>query len=109
MLTSSTPAYTGDITVWFPETFSGVIQLNTVKGELHVLPYLAKAVRTLKDTHKEAVLLMGTQAEGGLTDLCQVSSRSGKIIIGLSGQDRHPEKEGFWTKFSRFLRGSVSE
>ncbi|KAJ2918695.1 hypothetical protein MD484_g1782, partial [Candolleomyces efflorescens] len=61
----------GDITIWFPETFSGVIQLNTVKGELHVLPNLAKAVRTLKDTHKEAVLLMGTQAEGGLTDLCQ--------------------------------------
>ncbi|RXW21671.1 hypothetical protein EST38_g4190 [Candolleomyces aberdarensis] len=99
----------GDIIVWFPETFSGVIQLNTVKGELHLLPNLAKAVRTLKDTDKEAMLIMGNQAEGGLTDLCQLTSRTGKIIIGLSGQDKHPQKEGFWAKFSRMLRGAVSE
>lgn len=98
--------------VWLPETFSGVIQASTGKGELVVLPGLARMVRVLKSTNKEVMLLMGSQQWSGggedsaMTDLCQLSSRSGKVIIGLSGQDKLPEQSGFWKKLSQFFRGS---
>lgn len=97
--------------VWLPETFSGVIQGSTGKGELIVLPGLARLTRVLKSTNKEVMLLMGSQQISGgedsaLTDLCQLSSRSGKVIIGLSGQDKLPEESGFWKKFAQFFRGS---
>jgi hypothetical protein len=96
--------------IWLPETFSGVIQGNTGKGELIVLPGLARTVRVLKSTNKEVMLLMGSQQISGsedsaMTDLCQLSSRSGKVIIGLSGQDRLPEQSGFWKKLSKFFSG----
>lgn len=97
--------------VWLPETFSGVIQASTGKGELIVLPGLTRAVRVLKSTNKEVMLLMGSQQmsigeDSAMTDLCQLSSRSGKVIIGLSGQDKLPEQSGFWKKLTEFFRGS---
>ena len=100
----------GEIMIWLPETFSGVIQGNTGRGELMVLPGLARTVRVLKSTNKEVMLLMGSQQISGsedsaMTDLCQLSSRSGKVIIGLSGQDRLPEQSGFWKKLSKFFTG----
>ncbi|KAF5338381.1 hypothetical protein D9611_012460 [Ephemerocybe angulata] len=98
----------GDIMVWLPETFSGVIQLHTKKGELHVLPSLVKVAQVLKSTDKEAMLLMGSGPRGeesSQTDLCQLNSRSGKVIIGLSGKDKHPQETGFWKKLSLFFSG----
>ncbi|EFI27352.1 hypothetical protein CC1G_14825 [Coprinopsis cinerea okayama7 len=101
----------GDITVHLPETFSGLIQLNTRKGELHVLPALMRKVKVLKATDKETMVLMGTHGppiEGEppfLTDLCQLNSRSGKVIVGLAGHDKQPEKAGFWKKLGDFFRG----
>ncbi|TFK29662.1 hypothetical protein FA15DRAFT_663819 [Coprinopsis marcescibilis] len=103
----------GDITVHFPETFSGVIQLVSRKGKLTVLPVLLNSVKVLKATEKEAILVMGampsaTHMQDGsyLMDLCQITSRSGKVVIGMSGRDKEPEKAGFWKKLGQILRGS---
>lgn len=101
----------GDVVVWLPETFSGVIHLNTKAGNLRVLPGLEKVVKVLKSTNKEAMMLMGspTASDEAQTDLCQLSSRSGKLIVGLSGQDKHPEQPGFWKKLSQFFKGRNDE
>jgi hypothetical protein len=83
-----------------PHTFSGVLQLSTRKGSLHFLPGLAAVMKVIKKSDKEALVSIGDHTTAGTTehlDFCQLDSRSGKVIVGLSGKDRHTElKTGFW-------------
>jgi hypothetical protein len=90
----------GDIVLSLPDTFSGVIQLSTRKGSLHFLPGLAAEMKVIKRSDKEALVSIGDHALSGGTehvDFCQLTSRSGKLIVGLSSRDRDAEvKSGFW-------------
>ncbi|KAH6915969.1 hypothetical protein BKA70DRAFT_1254355 [Coprinopsis sp. MPI-PUGE-AT-0042] len=101
----------GDVCVHIPESFSGMIQLNTRKGEIQVLPALMQRVKVLKATGKETILVMGASqvapisADVYLTDLCQITTTTGRAIVGLAGLDKRTEKEGFWQKLGSFFRG----
>jgi hypothetical protein len=97
----------GDIILFLPSTFSGVIHLTTRKGSLHLLSGLAAAMKVIKKTDKEALVSMGDNAVYGDTkhvDFCQLTSRSGKLIVGLTGQDSHAQvKSGFWATLFRSI------
>jgi hypothetical protein len=88
-----------------------MIQLNTRNGEIQVLPALMQRAKVLKATGKETILVMGASpvapipADVYLTDLCQITTTSGRAIVGLAGLDKQTEKEGFWKKLGSFLRG----
>lgn len=99
---------TGDVTLWLPDNFSGLVQLNTRKGEIHVLPRLLETAKVLKQTDFEALIVVGSGVapNGQLTDLCQLNSHRGKVIVGFDGMDRHLEKTGFWKKLSDFFKGN---
>jgi len=95
----------GDILLFLPKTFCGVVQLSTRKGGLQLLPALAAIMRVVKETDNEALLLLGNQTmsksnsgDNQALDFCQLNSRTGKLIVGLSGQDRYEPKVGFWKK-----------
>jgi hypothetical protein len=91
--------------VFLPITFSGVIHLTTRKGSLHILSGLAAAMKVIKRSDKEALMSMGDNAISSETkhvDFCQLTSRSGKVILGLTGRDSHAEvKSGFWATLFR--------
>ncbi|KAF9454267.1 hypothetical protein P691DRAFT_656416, partial [Macrolepiota fuliginosa MF-IS2] len=88
----------GDVVVYVPETFSGVIRVESAKGEMRFLPALAGGMRVLKSTERETMVTLGD----GQGDLCEVFTRSGRIVLGLAGRDEYREEAGFWQKL--FLR-----
>ncbi|TFK39860.1 hypothetical protein BDQ12DRAFT_681365 [Crucibulum laeve] len=102
---------TGDIIVFIPKTFSGVIQLNTRRGDLNILSGLSSASTQLKATEEEVILMIGNQSSAAgydgipsqVGDLCQLRSYTGKIIVGLSGRDEYAPKSAsnFWSKLMR--------
>lgn len=81
-----------------------MIQLSTRRGNLQFLPAMAALMRILNHTDDEALVLIGNQSlsksnpyDTQALDFCQLNSSDGKLIVGLSGQDRHYEpKGGFW-------------
>ncbi|GLB43400.1 hypothetical protein LshimejAT787_1303010 [Lyophyllum shimeji] len=97
----------GNIMLFVPETFAGVIQLNTRKGNLQFLPALASRLKVLKESDKEALILVGDQkaTETREMDFCQLNTRHGKIIVGLSDIDKPDVKLGFWKKLASVFGG----
>jgi hypothetical protein len=91
-----------------PETFTGVVHLGTRKGEMVVLPALAKAMKVVKTSNKEVIFMIaphnGADNSGEAT-LCQLNSRKGNIVVGLSGHDKYVSQPNFWKKLGCYLRG----
>ncbi len=86
--------HTGNVIVYLPRTFSGVVRVESTKGEMQFLPALASGMRVLKSTDRETMLTLGE----GQGDLCEVFTRSGRIVLGLAGLDEYREEAGFWKK-----------
>lgn len=66
---------------------------------------MAALMRIMKNDDDEALVLVGDQMMSKTSrddtqalDFCQLNSRGGKVIVGLSGQDRYDPKVGFWKK-----------
>ncbi|KAF8074725.1 hypothetical protein FPV67DRAFT_1665471 [Lyophyllum atratum] len=90
----------GNIVFFIPKSFSGVIQLNTRKGNRQILPALASSMKVLKESDTEALILVGDHSatESRDVDFCQLNTRHGKLIVGLSDIDAIDVKVGFWKK-----------
>jgi len=100
----------GDIVLFLPEKFSGVVHLMTKKGEMIILPALTSIMRVVKTSHKEIMFTVTAQNEFGAnnsseTTLCQLNTRKGTIVVGLSGRDQYAPQPGFWKKLEYYLRG----
>ncbi|KAF9460530.1 hypothetical protein BDZ94DRAFT_1169452, partial [Collybia nuda] len=95
----------GDIVLLIPKTYCGAIQLSTRQGSIQFLPALAALMRIVRNDDDEALVLVGDQTMSRTNreqtqklDFCQLNSRGGKLIVGISGQDRYEPKVGFWKK-----------
>jgi hypothetical protein len=70
---------------------------------------MAALMRVIKHTDDEALVLVGNQTmskgpnDHQALDFCQLNSRGGKIVVGLSGQDRYESKVGFWKKLGNIF------
>jgi len=122
VLTLSPPAnitshHTGHVLVLIPRSFYGAIQLNSRKDGCNVLPALSSASRVLKTTDRDTLILIGDpssvsaspETAGDLsTDFCQLKSRSGKVTVGFSREDKYvPTETSVWQKVGEFFgRGS---
>lgn len=99
----------GNIQLFVPANFSGVLQLTTRKGSIQLLPAIASKMKVLKESDTEALVLIGDQASAvtGTRDMdfCQLSSRSGKLVVGLSDVDKIEMKVGFWQKIANAFAG----
>jgi len=96
----------GDIVVFLPKTFTGVVHLLTKKGEMVVLPALASIMNVVKSSDKEVILMLvpgnGTD-NSGETTLCQLNARKGTVVVGLGGQDQYESQPSFWKKLGCYL------
>jgi hypothetical protein len=116
-LANITSHHTGHVLVLIPRSFCGAIQLNSRKNGCKVLPALSSASRVLKTTDRDVLILVGdpssvsapTETADDLsTDFCQLKSRSGKVTIGFSREDKYvPTETSVWQKVGEFFgRGS---
>jgi len=105
----------GDIVLFLPEKYSGVVHVKTRKGEMIVLPALTSIMKVVKTSDKEIIFMVSPQnsTHNGLgadhcseTSLCQLNTRKGTVVVGLSGRDRYESPPGFWKKLGCYLRGA---
>lgn len=83
--------------------------LKTKKGDIKLLPALAAHIKIVKSTNRETIFMVGTQ--NNLYELdnsreasfCQVDSRTGHIVVGLSGRDHYQAPVGFWKRLGGYL------
>ncbi|KAJ3513607.1 hypothetical protein NLJ89_g2854 [Agrocybe chaxingu] len=84
---------TGNVILFLPQGFSGVVHLSTRSGELDILPGLADVVKFVKRTEKEIIFMiddhrnkLDTQDNSREASFCQLESRSGKLVVGLKNR-----------------------
>lgn len=90
----------GAITLFLPPTFDGLIQIRRRHGSVEFLPEFARNARVVQGSDKgsliryagpDSVTPTSTIIESDLMsdwlDHCLVGSRTGKIVIGISGVD----------------------
>ncbi|KAG2364078.1 hypothetical protein BDR07DRAFT_1482793 [Suillus spraguei] len=106
----------GRIVVLLPPTFCGDVQISSGKfGGYDILPGLSSSIRSMHGKKKKTSLLIGDNtptAEGSkFTDHCRLSTRRGRVVLGLSGQDSMPtlqREDTIWRKIGSLLRGGES-
>ncbi|KAF8906231.1 hypothetical protein CPB84DRAFT_1770290 [Gymnopilus junonius] len=105
----------GNVIFFIPEGFSGVVHLSTRKGDMQLLPALAAYTKVVKSSDNEKIFMIGTQNNVYELDpsreasFCEISTRTGSIVMGLSGRDHYTSQVGFWKRLGGYLSGSVKE
>ena len=98
--------------LFIPEGFSGVVHLSTRKGEMQLLPAIMACSKVVKSSDHEKIFMVGTQNNVYELDpsreasFCEINTRKGNIVVGLSGRDHYTPHVGFW---KRLFGGSVKE
>ena len=83
----------------------------TRKGDMAVLPALASIMKVVKTSDKEIIFMITPKNfpngadNAGETTLCQLNTRKGSVVVGLSGRDHYVPQSGFWKKLGCYLRG----
>ncbi|KAG1739975.1 hypothetical protein EDB19DRAFT_793273 [Suillus lakei] len=103
----------GKMVVLLPPTFCGDVQIRSGKlGGYDILPGLSSSIRSMNGKKTKTLLLVGNGTPGGEPmDHCRLSSRHGRIVVGLSGQDSMPtpqREDNIWRKIGAFFRGGES-
>ncbi|KNZ79611.1 hypothetical protein J132_08996 [Termitomyces sp. J132] len=91
---------TGDIILFVPRDFSGAIQLSSHKGRIEFLPAFASQMQVMKQSQKDALVMLGNQTMGETRDInfCELMTRSGMVVIGVRDIDRYNSTPGFWQR-----------
>ncbi|TCD65802.1 hypothetical protein EIP91_002195 [Steccherinum ochraceum] len=91
----------GNIVVFVPPTFAGALQLRTRRGNVQFLPEFERNARLLNASDKGALVLFGQNVQNPVIDMhdlisdsCMLSTRHGRIVIGVSGVDHYDEVQG---------------
>ncbi|KAJ6555743.1 hypothetical protein B0H10DRAFT_1847600, partial [Mycena sp. CBHHK59/15] len=98
----------GTVLIFIPKTFAGAIQLHTRSGSLEFLPAITEHMRVVKSADMESLVFFGTQAPSSSqlpSDFCHIKTRSGRIIVGLRGEDVYAEELGIWQRIGSYLKG----
>ncbi|KAK7685701.1 hypothetical protein QCA50_011045 [Cerrena zonata] len=89
----------GHIVVFLPQTFQGLIQIRSRRGNVNFLPSFAQHARVVNGSDTSAMVLFGVQnivlsdLDNDDTDLCMLTTRHGKITIGISGVDTYDDSQ----------------
>ncbi|KAG6850564.1 hypothetical protein H0H93_011763 [Arthromyces matolae] len=79
--------------------FSGAFQASSHHGRLDFLPGFASKMKVMKRTKKEALVMVDGDARGAQeVNFCELKTRHGKVVIGLSDFDKYESSPGFWKR-----------
>jgi len=91
----------GAIVLFVPPTFAGSLRLRTRRGNIKFLPEFERWARLVNASDNGAVVLFGQSVQAPSIDVndptadsCLLSTRHGKIVIGVSGVDQYDEVQG---------------
>ncbi|KAJ7155411.1 hypothetical protein C8R43DRAFT_999707 [Mycena crocata] len=101
-------SHSGTVVIFIPNTYMGAIQLHTRSGSLEFLPVISKRMHVVKSADTESLVLFGQQTAPSnqtSSDFCHVKTRSGKIIVGVRGEDTYIEPPGLWQRIEGYLKG----
>lgn len=74
--------------------------MQTHKGSLDILPALAERIKVAKRTDHEIVFMhSGVNDTSTEANYCDLTARSGKVVVGLQDEDQYQAPVGFWKKF----------
>ena len=99
-----------------PPTFNGSIACRTKRGSVDFLPGFAKLAQVLRGTDREMFVDFAPPSKDAVPpvtlqreDSCVVSTRAGRIIIGLSGVDKVPSagQLGLFQVLGEYLQAGV--
>ena len=83
--------------VFIPSNFDGALTIRSRRGNVNFLPAFARSARTVSGNDKESFVLFGegnyspNDLASDYIDSCFLSTRTGKITIGVSGVDHFDE------------------
>lgn len=91
----------GDVVVYLPDDFYGVIHMETFRGSLKVLPVLRDRVKIANQSNRDMTLMVDTRNDPSNhsqeASFCHLRTKKGNVIVGSSsGDDRHVPRVGFW-------------
>jgi len=91
----------GNVVVYLPDDFQGVIHMETKRGSLIVLPVLQSRVKIANQSDRDMTLMVESRNHEANycqeTSFCHLRTRKGNVIVGLSsGDDRYVPKAGIW-------------
>ncbi|KAJ7180701.1 hypothetical protein C8R46DRAFT_1070300 [Mycena filopes] len=102
----------GTVVIFIPRTFAGAIQLRTRSADLEYLPAITRQIQVVKATGRESLVLFGKQntpASQLPSDFCNITTHSGKIVVGLRGEDTYVEELGLWQRLGGLLKGDAGK
>ncbi|CAL1714117.1 unnamed protein product [Somion occarium] len=89
----------GHIVVFLPQCFQGAIQIRSRRGNVNFLPGFAQSARVVSGNDRFALVLFGinnltlSDLDSDALDVCLLSTRHGKITIGISGVDTYDDSQ----------------
>ncbi|KAG1768420.1 hypothetical protein EV702DRAFT_1203263 [Suillus placidus] len=106
----------GKMVILLPPAFCGDVQIHSSKlGGYDILPGLSSSIRSMNGKKTKTLLLVGGNTPAAerseSMDHCRLSSRHGRVVLGLSGQDSMPtpqRENNIWRKIGSFFRGGES-
>ncbi|KAF7356567.1 hypothetical protein MVEN_00990400 [Mycena venus] len=100
--------HSGTVVIFIPRTYGGAIQLATKSGSIQFLPAMSQHINVVKASDTETLALFGKQVPPSSqlpSDFCDVKTRSGKVIVGLRGEDTYVEELGLWQRIGEYFKG----
>ncbi|KDQ13054.1 hypothetical protein BOTBODRAFT_33929 [Botryobasidium botryosum FD-172 SS1] len=96
----------GDIRLFVPPNFRGIVNLYSKKGDLKILPGLARTMRVLSAKPEEMLIMIGTveglpssaNANTWEGDFAQLVTRDGHVTVGVYGDDKVPATMPWWKR-----------
>ncbi|KAJ7334178.1 hypothetical protein DFH08DRAFT_880422 [Mycena albidolilacea] len=98
----------GNVVIFLPRTYGGAIDLRTKHGSIEFLPAISEHINVVKAGATESLVLFGKQVPPSSqlpSDFCQIRTRSGRIIVGLKGEDTYVEELNFWQRIGEYFKG----
>jgi hypothetical protein len=89
----------GNVVVYLPDDFQGVIHMETMRGTVKILPVLRGRVKIANQSNREVILMVDTNEANQCqeTSFCHLKTNKGNVIVGLSGgDDPYVPKVGIW-------------
>lgn len=90
-------SYNGNITVYLPSSFGGMLKWNSETGILKVSPAMQQRFKLLDSQphkHKGTAKIAPSTASGLRGDICTISNHHGSIMIKESGEEEGKRLKG---------------
>ena len=78
----------GNVVLFVPPSFSGIVRMQTRNGSLDILPGIANRIKVAKQTEQEVMFMLEGDSEprgySRQVSYCELTSRHGNVVVHRS-------------------------